>query len=324
MSKTPTLRHRIEYGLFRIAERVMACLSLEQAQALGRRLGHLAHFLDARHRRVVRENLRHADLGLDEAGIRRLTRDCYEHFGSMLLSTLHLHRMPKEDLLARATIEGLEHWDALQASGTGSVAIGGHYGDWEALGLILSATGRTMAAIGRELDNPLLEPHLRQGRCRWGTRMISKNGAFKESLRALREGWCVGFIMDQDALTNGIFVRFLGQWASTFSSAAALAVRYDFPVLAMACWPEPGGRWRLVIEPPFRAARTGQGERDTWITTQLMTDRIEARIRQDPRYWFWMHHRFKTRPGMGNPLPAPLPPAEWLEFLPGHRAPAPL
>jgi lauroyl/myristoyl acyltransferase len=53
-------------------------------------------------------------------------------------------------------------------------------------------------------------------------------------------------------------------------------------------------------------------DRDVWTATQLMTQKIEADIRREPRWWFWMHRRFKTRPGEGVPLPAPLPPDEWL------------
>jgi len=39
-------------------------------------------------------------------------------------------------------------------------------------------------------------------------------------------------------------------------------------------------------------------------------------IRKDPRWWLWLHRRFKTRPGEGDPLPAPLPPEAWPASLP--------
>jgi KDO2-lipid IV(A) lauroyltransferase len=59
--------------------------------------------------------------------------------------------------------------------------------------------------------------------------------------------------------------------------------------------------------------QTGDLDRDTWVATQLMTARLEAQIRKDPRWYFWMHNRFKTRPGEGHPLPAPLPDPSWVE-----------
>jgi hypothetical protein len=41
-----------------------------------------------------------------------------------------------------------------------------------------------------------------------------------------------------------------------------------------------------------------------------MTAWIEARVRENPAQWFWMHRRFKTQPGPGVP---DLPPAAWVE-----------
>ncbi|HJV91021.1 MAG TPA: hypothetical protein VJ623_12005, partial [Holophagaceae bacterium] len=61
--------------------------------------------------------------------------------------------------------------------------------------------------------------------------------------------------------------------------------------------------------------KTGDADRDAWVATQLMTQRIDAQIRKDPRWWFWMHRRFKTRPEEGNPFQAPLPRREWIESL---------
>jgi KDO2-lipid IV(A) lauroyltransferase len=272
--------------------------------------------VDARHRRVVRENLRQSDLGLGEAEVRAVARECFKHFGALFLTGIHLLHMDPEELDRRVRIQGLENFDAARAEGKGFIILTGHYGNWEATALALSAKGRTMSVIGRQLDNPLLEPRMRALRGRFGNEVIPKDGAFREAIRALRQGRGVGFLLDQDALTSGVFVKFLGRWASTFPSAAKLAVRYDLPVVQLRSWPNPDGTITVAVEPPFHVPLTGDPDRDVWTGTQLMTQKIEADIRRDPRWWFWMHRRFKTRPGEGNPLPAPLPPEEWLQALP--------
>lgn len=310
-----SLKHRVEYALFRLAEWGVARMSWTGAQALGRGLGSLGHALDARHRRVVRDNLREADLGLDEAGIREVARDSFRHFGSLLLSTIRLQTLSREELLKVVRFEGLEHWDAAVAEGKGFIGLTGHYGNWEAMALALSATGRPLAVIGRELDNPYLEPHLARVRGRFGNRVIPKAGAFRDSLKVLKANGGVGFLLDQDALTHGVFVKFLGRWASTFSSAGTLAVKYDLPIVPIFSEPLADGGVLVRVEPPLRAPRSGDTARDVWQATQLMTQCIEARIRRGPRWWFWMHRRFKTRPGEGNPLPAPLPPPEWQQAV---------
>jgi len=312
--RTPTLRHRFEYGLFRAVEALLRPMPWPLIRILGRALGHVAHGLDARHRRVVRENLRRSDLGLTEREVRAVARACFAHFGEMLLSTIPLLHLGADELRRRVVFEGLEHWDAAAAEGKGFIVLTGHYGHWEATALGLSLAGRSFAVVGRELDNPLLEPHLRNLRSRFGNRVIPKSGALRETLKAFRRGEGVGFLIDQDALDHGVFVRFLGRWASTHSAAAALAVRQGVPIVPLFSHPRPDGTWLVRIHPPFHVESTGDVARDVWVATQRMSDWIEAAIRQDPRYWFWMHRRFKTQP---SESPSLLPPQEWQRAVPG-------
>lgn len=316
MSRKPTLHHRLEYAVYRVAEGLLGALSWHAALRLGRGLGWMLHALDARHRRVVRENLRQSNLHLDEAEVRDVAEACFEHFGAMFAITPHLLRMKPEELRHRVRFEGLEHWDAARSAGKGFVGLTGHYGNWEAMALALSAGGRPLSVVGRELDNPLLEPRLKELRGRFGNRVVPKAGAARDTLKLLRKGECVGFLLDQDALTSGLFVRFMGRWASTFQMPALLALKYDLPVLPIFSRPEPDGSVLVRVEPPLQLPRTEDADRDLWMATQLMTWAIERQIHQDPRYWFWMHRRFKTRPGEGTPLPSPLPPQEWVDALP--------
>jgi len=212
-------------------------------------------------------------------------------------------------------VEGLEHYDAALAKGKGIIQISAHYGNWEAIGFVQGRAGRLMSVIARGLDNPLLDRALRESREAHGNTIIPKGGAIKETVRALRQGRSVGFLMDQDALTSGVWVKFLGEWASTYPTAGNLAVRLGVPILPVFSWPEEDGGIRVRIEPAFLVPQTGNLERDAWVATQLMTTVLERQIRKDPRWYFWMHHRYKTRPGLGNPLPAPLPDPAWVEAL---------
>lgn len=316
----PSFRHRLEFALFKGAAKVLASLPWGTLQALGEGLGTLAWHVDRRHRRVARENLREADLGLGEAEILALGKGCFQHFGVVLLGTIHLLEASADTWNERVVVEGLEHFDAAQAEGRGFIQLTGHYGHWEAVALAQSLHGRSLSVIGRALDNPLLDPALRAFRERFGNRQIDKDGAMKACLQALREGRGLGFLLDQDALGAGLFVRFLGRWASTYGSAATLAVRFDLPVLPVFSWPREDGRIQVQFEPPFHVPRTGDQARDVWTATQLMVARIEGAIRRDPRWWFWMHNRFKTQPGHGHLVSDPEPPPEWLSPCGGFHA----
>jgi len=307
---TVTTAHRVQYGLFLVAETLVRLLPRRAVWALGRAVGRLFHRIDARHRRVVRDNLRTSSLPLDDAAVRALTRACFEHFGSMLFATLRLLRASPDQLRRLTRIEGQEHIDAAFAEGKGVIGLTGHFGNWELLALTLSLEGRPVAGIGRELDNPLLEKVLWNFRTRTGNTVIPKDGGVRGTLKALKERWLVGFLLDQDALAAGVFVKFLGRWASTFPTPGMLATRFDLPVLPLASRVEADGTLVVKAFPPMHFPATGHPARDTWAATQRMTAWIEGQVLENPSQWFWMHRRFKTQPGPGEP---DLPPAEWQE-----------
>ena len=309
-SAHPTFAHRLQYGLFLVLEWLASGLSWRTSWILGRAVGRLYYLVDARHRRVVRENLRASSLGLGEAEIQALSRACFIHFGALLFTTLRLLKTNPEEIRRITRIEGREHLEAAFREGKGIVGITGHPGNWELMGLALSLGGWKMAVIGRELDNPLLEAQLRTFRTAFGNSVISKDGAVRSSIKALKAGQLIAFLLDQDALTGGVFVKFMGRWASTFSTAGMLAVRFDLPILPVSSRVDPDGMLTLTAFPPFHAPNTGNPARDAWTATQHMTSWLESQVRANPSQWFWMHRRFKTQPGPGQPE---LPPEDWLD-----------
>lgn len=303
-----TLRHRLEYGLFRLSETLIRLLPWTCALKVGAFLGRIFHAVDARHRRVVRDNVRPSDLGLTEKEIRQLSKDCFAHFGSLLFATVRMLKLPEARLKTLVDFEGLEHFDAAQAEGKGFIGLTGHFGNWELMALALSLEGRTLAVIGRELDNPLLEPYLSGLRGRFGNRVIPKDGAMRDTLKVLRSGKAVGFLLDQDAHENALFTSFVGRWAATHPTAGQLALKYNLPVVPIFNRIHSDGRLTVVIYPPFHIESTGDTAQDTWVATQLMTRCIEREARRDPKRWFWLHRRFKS-----VPRPEQIPPAEWQE-----------
>jgi len=306
----PTFAHRLQLVLFLALSRLVRALPWRTALALGRAVGRLFYRIDARHRRVVRDNIRGSNLGLGEGAIETMSRACFEHFGLLLFSTLYLLRATPEELRSITRIEGEEHIGAALREGKGIVGLTGHIGNWELVGLVLSLAGWKMTVIGRELDNPLLEAYLKAFRMQFGNTMIAKDGGVRGALKALKEGRFVGFLLDQDALTTGVFVHFLGRWASTFPTAGVFAVRFDPPILPISSRINADGSLTVTAYPSFHAPATGDPARDAWTATQRMTTWLEGQVRDNPSQWFWMHRRFKTQPGPGEP---DLPSQEWLD-----------
>jgi KDO2-lipid IV(A) lauroyltransferase len=291
-------RHLAGYALYRLFEGAMRHVPWDTALAMGELAGRAAYWLDARHRRVALSNLRGSDLGLSGGGAARTARECFAHFGALAFTMPLLLSMDRGELLRRVRFQGLEHWDAAARGGKGFIGLTGHFGNWEAMALALSASGRPLAVIGRKVENPLLDSRLRALRAKFGNLAIAKGGAIKEAVRALRRGMGVGFLLDQDARSSGVFANFLGRPASTWPTAASMALRFGLPVVPIFSYPQADGTIMVRVEDALDIRRSGDPERDALDATQLMSDALERQVRSHPRLWFWMHRRFKTQPAI--------------------------
>jgi KDO2-lipid IV(A) lauroyltransferase len=188
--------------------------------------------------------------------------------------------------------------DAALAEGRGVVAVGGHIGHWELLGLALSAAYPTTAVA-----KPLYDPRLTA----WATRLRTQHGmelcargepdVFERLRHALRRGRIVGLLLDQDTKVPGTLVPFFGRPAHTPTAAATLALAEQAPVVVGWLWRAPGqgARWQCHFE-RVRFAPTGERKADEQALTALVTWHLEQVIRQRPEQWVWLHRRWRTTP----------------------------
>ena len=112
------------------------------------------------------------------------------------------------------------------------IFVTGHCGNWEVLGYAMSLLGFPMAALARPLDNPLINEWLLGVREARGMQIITKWGATSLLPRLIEDGHAVGFIADQNAGDQGLFVPFFGRLASSYKTIGLLAMRYKVPIMA--------------------------------------------------------------------------------------------
>jgi KDO2-lipid IV(A) lauroyltransferase len=202
--------------------------------------------------------------------------------------------------------------------GRPAIFITGHCGNWELLGYGLSMLGYSLNALARPIDNPLVNQWLLKHREARGLRIITKFGAAPEIQEVLRQGGRLGFIADQNAGEQGLFVPFFGRLASSYKSIGLLAMRYNVPVIA-AHGRRVGSRLRYAMEVvDFIDPEDWQGQPDPlYYITARYNRAIETMVRRAPEQYLWIHRRWKSRPKherLGKPVPATL--RRRLEALP--------
>lgn len=264
---------------------------------LGRRLGRLWAQLDRRHVAIASDNLRRAFPEWDEARVAHTARAVYAHFGTVILDLLWMQGRPAKELLALADLVGVEHLQRARAAGRGVVAPSGHIGNWEFQALASVPLVGDVHSIARPLDNPGLDRRLVALRTSTGNKVIYKQKALAQALRAIREGGILAVLTDQNVQENdGIFVRFFGRPAATTTVAAALALKTGCAIVPVHCTLQANGRYRMVYGPPLEWTSSGRREEDIAGLTQQITAAVEAWVRETPEQWLWLHRRWKTRP----------------------------
>lgn len=270
------------------------------AVRIGKWLGRIAFYVDARHRHISLTNLKAAFPDLSASERWAIAGKTFENLGKTIVEIPGLARRKREDIQRHVRYTGVDRKEWIRASEEGgALLLTGHIGNWEMMALAFGWQDEAdLAFVARPLDNPYFDRWMNGLRCRSGNRMIPKKGALRGITRALREGCFVGLLMDQGATgRDGVFVDFFGHLAGSNVALGFLANRFDVPVHPVHIFRDESGVGHTVhIGPAVPVAKTGRKKFDILENTQRFQKALEEIIRQCPEQWFWMHRRWKGSP----------------------------
>ena len=190
----------------------------------------------------------------------------------------------------------LAHLDRALAAGRGAVVVTPHFGNWELFPSRIVALGYVGAVVARTPSNPYLARELESMRSRAGVETLDSLRSRRRTLEVLHAGGIVGLLPDFDLKrASGIFVPFLGKPAWTATGPAHLAVSAGAPLLTAYVIPE-GDRYRLVFEEGILPEPGAEKRAEIERLTRAWSARFEARIRERPELWVWIHRRWDTTP----------------------------
>lgn len=178
-----------------------------------------------------------------------------------------------------------------------------HLGCWEAAGIIAASYMQTtMAAIAKPLRNNLLNNFLNK-RLRGSScymKIIFARGAIKSATRALKDGYNIGTLIDQNTRVRdgGIFINFFGLQVPSSKAPASLmhyckAKNLNAKIIYGCAIRMPDGKVRCfgeLLPQPFESY-----QKDDDVIQDLMNI-TERYIMQYPDQYVWLYHRFRYIP----------------------------
>lgn len=277
---------------------VLHFLPLRALALIGRGLGLVAYAVARERRRVGLTNLSLCFPDLAPGERRRLLRRHFQAFGRAVLERGILWWAPRARVMRMVRVEGLEHWCAQQ--GRPMILLAPHFVGLDMGGSRL-ATEHYCASMYSHQKDPLVDGILYRGRTRFVMpRLVSRQDGIRPLVRVIREGVPFYYLPDMDfGPRDSLFVPFFGVPAATITGLSRLARLAGAAVVPAVTRQLPGaGGYVLQFFPAWSDFPTSDLDADT----RRMNEFIEARVREMPEQYHWLHKRFKTRPPGAAPL----------------------
>lgn len=183
---------------------------------------------------------------------------------------------------------GLAALEAAKAAGRPVLMVAGHFGNHEAPRHLLTDMGHTIGGIYRPMSNRFFDVHYESTLEILGGEVFrqGREGTFAFHRYLLNGGIGILFVDVHDP--EGEKIEFLGRACDTPVSAARLANRCDAVVIPFFGIRQPDGfSFRCVLEEPVHLD-------EPIAMTKAITQRLEARVHDNPDQWFWVHRRWKS------------------------------
>lgn len=302
------LRHRAEYVAFRLFACVLTVLTVQQTIRLANLVADVLTSRPVRNAaryRVAADNLR-ASFG-DDLSDEQVDRTVHAMWVHLVRVFVEVVQLPRKMTLTncREVIVFRNRAPVLKAlcSGRPVFILGGHFGNWEVSTATFGMFGFPLGIVARRLDNPYLHKWFFEARQQTGHQLYDKHGGSSEMIELLEAGGNLGLLCDQDAGYRGLFVDFFGRPASTFKSIALMALQYRALLVVgygIRLPDDPDARWvryEIGCEEVIDTLEFDHSRDALKVITQRYTSALERAIHRAPEQYFWVHRRWKSRPG---------------------------
>ncbi len=181
----------------------------------------------------------------------------------------------------------------IKASGVPVVFVSGHLSNWEVMPAAIVDSGVICEMTYRAANNPYIDKRWKESRARYGVQLFAPKGGdgSRELLAGMNRGASVALMNDQK-FNSGVAGTFFGHLVHTAPAPTRLALRFGTVLQPMSVQRLGGARFRAVVHDPIEVPNTGDRTADIKAGVDAINAFMEARIRERPQEWFWVHKRW--------------------------------
>ena len=284
------------YKIFLLFEKFLMILPLSFRKWLFTSMGTLAYYLSAKYRDASLKNL---DFIFGDKLTPKEKKDITKYsFKNLLLNFHHLmelRHMSKDDLSKKITVENIEAVKRVHDEGRAVIYVTTHYSSWELGGASIGAFIEPIVAVYRKMKNPTMQEWLLEGRAKFGNINLEKSNVIKPLIRHIKNKMGSGILIDTNLnKREGVIVNFMGKEIRQTPTPAYLARKFNAAIIPVTIRTDDEDNYTLMIFDEIKVDKTENEEADILKATQAQADWLGSLIEKEPKFWFWVHRRFKT------------------------------
>ncbi len=288
-----TWQHKVEAAAFRYVMALFRGLGRERASAFGGWLFQRVGPYISRHKKAD-ANMARALPDMTAAQRSAALAEMWNNLGRTAGEYPHLGSFTSRGNDADIKVEGRDVLASFAPEGKVAIFVSGHFANWELMPLAVAQGGVEGAEVYRAPNNAAVDAwitHARQTHIM--ARQVPKgtSGA-REIVRCLRSGVSLCMLSDQK-MNDGIESTFFGRPAMSPAAPATMSLRYGIPIVPVSFARVGGTRFTIRFWPPLAYEKTGDMPGDVAALTLMLNQFLEARIRERPGQWLWLHNRWK-------------------------------
>lgn len=252
-----------------------------------------------RRHQLMLTNLRNAFPEKSDAEIEEIALASWGNMGRLAAEYVFLDRLfdfdPESETPGRIEVSGIPIFLDLRDNPRPFIVFTGHTGNFELLPVAGAAFGLTVTVLFRPPNNPYVAKKVFDFRAkRMGNLVPSHAGSSFSLARELEAGRGVGVLVDQK-FRKGLKTKFFGRDVKTNPLLPKLVRQFNCEVYPARCIRLPDNRYRLEIEPKLEMPRNEAGGLDLTATAQMLNDKVESWVRENPEQWLWYHDRWNIK-----------------------------
>ena len=258
-------------------------------------LASLGYRFSSKYKKIAQQNLDFAfDKKLSCKEKKEITLYAFKNLALNFLHLMELRHMSKEELGQKVSIDNIEAVEKVHQQGRPIIYVTTHYSSWELGGATIGAFIEPLIAVYKKMKNREYEKWVLESRDRFGNTSMEKTNIVKPLIRNLKKGGACGILIDTNInQREGVLINFMGKTLRQTSTPAYLARKFDAAIIPVAMRTDDDEHYTLQIFDEIPVEKTENEADDILKATQAQADWLASLIRKEPKFWFWLHRRFK-------------------------------